>query len=255
MSCLYGPVASWRLGRSLGVDAVSTPQKTCSFDCVYCQLGRTVNPLTERRVFITPALLAAEARKYRSVSADTVTFSGVAEPTLAANLAELVAVTREHFPQVPVAILTNASLLPEAQTRRDLCCFDIVVAKLDAPNEALFRQINRPFTSVRLEEIVEALGMLRQEFRGRLALQIMFIEENRHFADLLADIARRIEPDEVQLNTPLRRCPREPLSVEAMAEIEQAFAGLPVRNVYSSARPETMPLDIEETRRRRPESQ
>ena len=88
MSIVYGPVPSWRLGRSLGVDAVSTPSKTCSFDCIYCQLGRTRHPLTTREVFVQPSQLRQELAEVGDVPIDYVTFSGVAEPTLAANLGE-----------------------------------------------------------------------------------------------------------------------------------------------------------------------
>jgi len=247
----YGPVSSWRLGRSLGIDPVSTHGKTCSFDCLYCQLGRTVHPLTERRRFVEAEALRRELAQVGDVAVDTVTFSGVAEPTLAANLAELVAVARERFTQ-PVAILTNSSLMKRDDVRRDLGCFDIVVAKVDAPDETLFQQINRPAVSYTLEEILWGIQHFRQEFAGRLALQMMFIPANRTRAAEMAEIARQLRPDEVQLNTPLRPSPVPPLSPAELEEIEAAFAGLPVVNVYKAQRPEVTPLDEGETRRRRP---
>jgi len=110
MALVYGPVPSWRLGRSLGVDPVSTTNKTCSFDCTYCQLGRTCHPLTERQVFIQPFRMRQELTEVGDTLIDYVTFSGVSEPTLAANLGELVAVVRERFVQ-PIAVLTNSSLI------------------------------------------------------------------------------------------------------------------------------------------------
>lgn len=251
MRYVYGPVPSWRLGRSLGIDPVSTHGKTCSFDCLYCQLGRTVHSLTERRRFVEAEALRRELAQVGDVAVDTVTFSGIAEPTLALNLAELVAVVRERFTQ-PVAILTNSSLMKRDDVRRDLGCFDIVVAKVDASNEALFQQINRPAVSYTLQEILWGIQRFRQEFGGKLALQMMFIAANRGRAVEMAEIARRLRPDEVQLNTPLRPSPVPHLSPAEMEEIEAAFAGLPVVNVYKAKRPEVTPLDEGETRRRRP---
>lgn len=251
MSLIYGPVPSWRLGRSLGVDPVSTPSKTCSFDCIYCQLGRTRHPLTERQVFVQPSQLRQELAEVGDTAMDYVTFSGMAEPTLAANLGELVAVVRERFVQ-PLAILTNSSLMKRGDVRRDLALFDVVVAKVDAPDELLYQQINRPFVNYALAEVLWGIHRFREEFQGKLALQMMFVEANRDRAEEMAEIAGDLSPDEVQLNTPLRPNPERPLSSEEMEEIEAAFVGLPVLNVYKAARPEVIFLDEEETRRRRP---
>ena len=251
MSIVYGPVPSWRLGRSLGVDGVSTRHKTCSFDCVYCQLGRTVYRLTQRQRFVEPEVLRRELAPIDPDVLDTVTFSGVAEPTLALNLAELVAVVRERFTQ-PVAILTNSSLMRRDDVRHDLALFDIVVAKVDAPDEALFQRVNRPVVSDTLEDVLWGIQRFRETFAGKLALQMMFVPANLDRAAEMAQIARRLRPDEVQLNTPLRPSPVQPLSPEALEEVETAFAGLPVLNVYKATRPEVDTLDETETKRRRP---
>ena len=260
MGLIYGPVSSWRLGRSLGVDPVSTPNKTCSFDCIYCQLGRTRHPLKERQVFVEPSQLRQELAEVEDTPIDYVTFSGVAEPTLAANLGELVAVVRERFAQ-PVAVLTNSSLMKRGDVRQDLALFDVVVAKVDAPDELLYQQINRPFVNYTLAEVLWGIRRFREEFQGKLALQMMFVGQSpllrcrRDHAEEMAEIARDLSPDEIQLNTPLRPSPVPPLSPAEMDEIEAAFAGLPVLNVYKAARPEVVFLDEEETRRRRPQQQ
>ena len=265
MRLIYGPVPSWRLGRSLGVDPVSTPSKTCSFDCIYCQLGRTRHPLTERQVFVQPSQLRQELAvgQVDNLSIDYVTFSGVAEPTLAANLGELVAVVRERFVQ-PVAILTNSSLMKQGDVRQDLALFDVVVAKVDAPDELLYQQINRPFVNYTLAEVLWGIHRFREEFQGKLALQMMFVNSelgaNRDRAEEMAEMACDLSPDEIQLNTPLRPSPVPPLSPAEMDEIEAAFAGLhvlsevegAVLNVYKAARPEVVFLDEKETKRRRP---
>nr|MBC7244382.1 radical SAM protein [Chloroflexota bacterium] len=249
---VYGPVPSWRLGRSLGVDPVSTQHKTCSFDCIYCQLGRTIHPLTERRCFITVGVFRQQLATAKEVPIDTVTFSGMGEPTLASNLSELAETAREEIGGHPIAILTNASLIWREDVQRDLMHFDIVVAKLDAPTEDLFQAINRPVGQVRLAQILDGIHQFRQHFTGRLALQMMFVEANQAQARQMAELARTCHPDEVQLNTPLRPCPVRPLSVSEMAAIEAEFAGLSILNVYAAERPQVMPLDTQATRRRRP---
>jgi len=253
MSVVYGPVPSWRLGRSLGIDPVSTRYKTCSFNCVYCQLGRTKVPRSERKAFVQPQVLASELKQVKGIEVDYVTFSGMAEPTLAANLPELVTVVRDNLPACPIAILTNSSLMPRPGMRDDLSLFDVVVAKVDAPNQELFTEINRPFVGYTLAEILKGIRHFREQFPGRLALQMMFIEANRAAAHDMAEIARHLGLDEVQLNTPLRPCPVPPLSPVEMKEIEATFEGLDVINIYTSERPQVTPVDIDETRRRRPE--
>ncbi|MGQ9493069.1 MAG: radical SAM protein [Anaerolineae bacterium] len=249
---VYGPVPSWRLGRSLGVDPVSTQHKTCSFDCIYCQLGRTIHPLTERRCFVTVDVLRQHLVAAKGAPIDTVTFSGVGEPTLAINLGELADAARKEMGGYPVAILTNASFIWREDVQADLMHFDIVVAKLDAPTEVLFQAINRPVSQVTLTQILDGICRFRQAFTGKLALQMMFVEANRDQAKQMAALARTCYPDEVQLNTPLRPCPVHPLSVSEMAAIEAEFAGLLTRNVYAAERPPVTPLDTQATRRRRP---
>lgn len=251
-SIIYGPVPSWRLGRSLGVDLVSTEGKTCSFDCIYCQLGRTIYPQVERREFVTMAQLATELEAVKNnIVADYVTFSGMAEPTLASNLGEAIRIAKSILP-LPVAILTNSSLMPREDVCDDLAQADVVIAKIDAANEQMFRQINNPVVDYSFDQILYSIEDFRKRFKGKLALQMMFIAINKDYARQMADIARRLSPDEVQLNTPLRPCPVKPLNPEAMTIIESEFTGLRVVNVYQGLKPEVVPLNLEETLRRRP---
>jgi len=253
-SVIYGPVPSWRLGRSLGIDLLSTRSKTCSFDCIYCQLGRTVNSLTERKQFVSLDQLAIDLARVRGISADYATFSGVGEPTLASNLGEAIRLVKSAL-KLPVAVLTNSSLMPREDARHDLSLADVVVAKVDAPNEKLFQQINRPVTRQKLDEILRALKLFRKEYKGKLALQMMFIEENRGCAPEMARVAEQLSPDEVQINTPLRPCAVQPLTPEDISAIQREFSRLGrVVTVYEASRPEVVPLDLKETLRRRPES-
>ena len=250
-SIIYGPVPSWRLGRSLGVDLVSTKAKTCSFDCIYCQLGRTVHPVAKRRQFVAIDRLRQELSSVKNIVADYLTFSGVAEPTLASNLGEAIRVAKSVLP-LPVAVLTNSSLMPREDVCDDLAQADVVVAKVDAANEQMFRQINRPVVSYSFDQILRSIEHFRKGFKGKLALQMMFVAANKGHARQMADIARQLSPDEVQLNTPLRPCPIKPLTPEEMAIIEGEFNGLEVVSIYRASKPEVVPLNLEETLRRRP---
>ncbi len=252
MSIIYGPVPSWRLGRSLGIDLLSTKGKTCSFDCIYCQLGRTVQPLTERKEFARLDKLATELEKVKDVGADYATFSGIGEPTLASNLGEAIKLVKSVL-GLPVAVLTNSSLMSQEDVRRDLGLADVVVAKVDAPNEKLFRKINQPITRYTFAGILRALKLFRKEYRGKLALQMMFIEKNRGYAPEMARIAEQLSPDEVQINTPLRPCAVQPLSPGEIATIRGAFSSLKgVVTVYEAPRLEAIPLNQKETLLRRP---
>jgi wyosine [tRNA(Phe)-imidazoG37] synthetase (radical SAM superfamily) len=251
-SIIYGPVPSWRLGRSLGVDLLSTEGKTCSFDCAYCQLGRTIHPLVERKEFVTLPRLVEELEQVKGVAADYITFSGVGEPTLAVNLGEAITLARSVL-GLPVAVLTNSSLMTEEDVRHDLSLADVVVAKIDAPDEETFRQVNRPFVKCCFQEIIRAIKLFRGPYKGNLALQMMFIESNKDCAREMAKIAEELQPDEVQINTPLRPCAVRPLSPEVIAPISAEFSNLKnVVTVYEAPRPEVNPLDLKETLKRRP---
>lgn len=249
---IYGPVPSWRLGRSLGIDLLSTKGKTCSFDCIYCQLGRATNKLAERREFVSIKELEKSLDSVRGIDADYATFSGMGEPSLASNLGEAIELTKSVL-KLPVAVLTNSSLMTRDDVRHELGLADVVVAKLDAPDEDLFDKINRPVTRQTLAKILKALRLFRKEYGGKLALQMMFMESNKGCAVNMAKIAGQLFPDEIQINTPLRPCGVSPLTPEEIAIIVQEFSNFEnVVTVYSALKPEVMPFDLAETLRRRP---
>jgi len=252
MSIIYGPVPSWRLGRSLGIDMISTHCKTCSFDCVYCQLGNTVNRQASRRNFVSIKQLKQELQRLQGIQADTATFSGVGEPTLAENLGEAILAVRAAL-SLPIAVLTNSSLIHDQHVQQALAYADIVVAKLDAPDDNMLHQINRPVSSCTLDVIVGGIKSFRSIFGGKLSMQIMFIEANRGRAHDLAEIVAAFNPDEVQLNTPLRPCGVKPLNQAQMVEISKRFSGFKhVVTAYSAIRPDVVPIDSMQTGRRRP---
>jgi wyosine [tRNA(Phe)-imidazoG37] synthetase (radical SAM superfamily) len=256
MQFVYGPVASWRLGRSLGVDILSTDDKTCSFDCVYCQLGDTEHRTVKRHVYVSTEEIEREIEAIADTideSTDVITFAGMGEPTLGANLGE-VAVMIRRYSTKPLVILTNSALITDATVREELKKLDIVVAKLDAPNQDTFEKINRPVSDeIKLDAIIAGLKEFRKDYKGRLCLQMMFVEENKEYGWELARIAADIKPDEVQLNTPLRPCVVKPVSPDELARIRASFKGLEatVVSVYDRVVPEVRVIDKTEVIRRR----
>jgi wyosine [tRNA(Phe)-imidazoG37] synthetase (radical SAM superfamily) len=232
---VYGPHPSWRLGWSLGVDIVSSGTKICTFNCPYCELGDEIEPSTVRQEMISLSRLQSNLELARGVYADYVTFSGTGEPTLASNLAQAIDLVKEIL-GLPVAVLTNSSLLTRPDVRKDLAGADIVIAKLDAPDDALLQAVNRPAAPCTVSDILDGISALRRDHPGRVALQMMFVEANRDAAAQLAQIAREIKPDEVQLCTPIRPSLAEPLSIETMREIRREFTGLRVRCVFDGVR-------------------
>lgn len=250
MKYIYGPVPSWRLGRSLGVDLISG-EKGCTFDCIYCQLGKTVRHIIKRGVFVPTSRIIKELESLPELGIDYITLSGCGEPTLAANLGEVISEIKKRFKQ-PVAVLTNSSLMHDRQVRKELSQADLVVAKLDAPNEELFRAVNWPTNGITLNLVVSGIKRFQEEYPGKLALQIMFVPQNKDRAAELAELAKEIKPVEVQINTPLRPSPVKPLPPEELAKIKELFRPLKVYSVYDVERPETRPMDEIETKKRRP---
>jgi wyosine [tRNA(Phe)-imidazoG37] synthetase (radical SAM superfamily) len=252
MSIIYGPVSSWRLGRSLGIDLLNTRKKVCSFNCVYCQLGETGQLIVEPREFIGLEQLTSEIELLNPIKADYATFSGMGEPTLASNLGEAIELARSIL-DLPIAVLTNSSLMFREDVRQQLALADTVVAKLDVPNEELFAMVNRPAPELHFSQIVKGIRRFRDEYRGKLALQIMFIEANKDYASEIAALARQISPDEVQINTPLRPCAVRPLPPKNIAKVQREFTNFEsVVTVYEARKYKVLPLDWAETLRRRP---
>jgi len=251
MKIVYGPVASWRLGRSLGVDLICSEKKICTFDCIYCQLkeGKVTN---KRDSFVSSEEVKKELKlALKQTTPDVITLSGMGEPTLAKNMNRTIEIIRE-LSDLPLAILTNSSLMNDENVQNSLKKIDIIVAKLDAHNQVLFENINRPAEGVTFEKTFAGIKSLRRHFNGKFAIQIMFMKENKEHAQELAELTKEICPDEVQINTPLRPCDVKPLSKRELDEIEKIFTGLNTISVYNSPKPKTDPLDkLELIKRRR----
>lgn len=247
---IYGPVFSWRLGRSLGIDPVGLDRKNCNFNCVYCQVGETENYVKKRKEFIPAAKIIKELNALPPVEVDYITFSGMGEPTLAENLSEMIAGAKE-LRKDKVAVITNSSLLDIEEVRKDLGGADFVLAKLDAVSSDSLNRVNRPFEKITFASIIRGLKRFRSEYNGKLGLQIMFIEANRDDAGRLAQVAEEIGPDEVEINTPLRPCPVGALSKEEISEITGFFTGMNIISVYGVETGQIPAFNRQDTLKRR----
>lgn len=203
---LYGPVPSRRLGLSLGVDFV--PFKVCTLDCVYCQLGRTTQKTTERAEYVSPEAILAELKERlsRGLQADFITIGGSGEPTLNSQLGELIDGIKK-ITDIPVAVLTNGTLLCRQDVRADCAKADVVLPSLDAGDKRTFEDINRPHEDIVIENLVSGLCDFRKEFAGQIWLEVFFIEGINTDASQIAkikDAIEKIRPDKIQLNTAVR---------------------------------------------------
>lgn len=207
-TAIYGPVQSWRLGSSLGVDLLCV-DSICSFECVYCQLGK-INRLTaEREVFVATEKVLEDLENSDWQTADVVTFSGSGEPTLAKNLGEVIE-NIKRITSKPIVVLTNSTLLHQKEVRQELLKADRIFCKLDAWSDDILKRVDHPHEGISLESIISGISQLRREFDGFLALQTMILRPpNDSEIEKLAAIIHRINPDEVQLNLPMRPIPHE----------------------------------------------
>ena len=207
-SSIYGPVKSWRLGWSLGVDVLCV-DSICSFECVYCQLGKINRVTAEREVFVSTEKVLTDLKKSDWQKADVITFSGSGEPTLAKNLGEIIEKIKE-LTHKPVIVLTNSTLLHHPEVRKELHHADKIFCKLDAWSDETLRRFDHPEPSVSLEKIITGIHHLRHEFDGFLAIQTMILRQPNDFEiEELAEIFHLIKPDEVQLNLPTRPIPKK----------------------------------------------
>jgi wyosine [tRNA(Phe)-imidazoG37] synthetase (radical SAM superfamily) len=205
---VFGPVPSRRLGQSLGIDTI--PLKTCNWNCVYCQLGRTV-PLTNRRQeyiprekILTEVETALAAHKPGEI--DWITFVGSGEPTLHSSTGWLIRQVKA-LTELPVAVITNGSLLYLPEVRQELSAADAVLPSLDAGNPELYRKINRPHAEITLARLLAGLEAFRADFKGLIWVEVMLVQGLNDSVSALEEIAaalQRIRPDEVHIVLPTR---------------------------------------------------
>jgi wyosine [tRNA(Phe)-imidazoG37] synthetase (radical SAM superfamily) len=213
MDFVFGPVPSRRLGQSLGVDPL--PLKVCNWNCVYCQLGRTIPLSNERREYFPRESILAEVREaldgHKPGAVDWVTLVGSGETTLHAGIGWLLRQIKS-LTGIPVAVITNGSLLYLPEVREELCVADAVLASMDAGSRRLYRLINRPWPGLTYELLLQGLIAFRQEYRGKLWIEVMLmkgINDSEEALGEIADALEPIQPDQIHISVPSRP-PAEP---------------------------------------------
>jgi wyosine [tRNA(Phe)-imidazoG37] synthetase (radical SAM superfamily) len=226
---VFGPVPSRRLGLSLGVDII--PSKLCTLDCIYCEVGRTDKRGLARREYIPASEILAEVKEalHEYPHLDHITISGSGEPTLNSKIGDIIRGIKQ-MTAVPVAVLTNGTLLFLPDVCKDLLDADVVSPSLDAVTQEVFEIVDRPHPRLRIADIIEGLKQFRRQYKGQLWLEILFVKGvNDHDDEVLwmKDTIRLIRPDKVQINTVVRPPAEEtarPVSEERLKEI-QAILG------------------------------
>ena len=203
---VYGPVPSRRLGRSLGVDLV--PYKVCSYDCIYCQLGRTKEKTIERKPYIAAEKILNQLyqRLKERRQTDYITVAGSGEPTLNSQIGSLIHDIKKRT-EIPVAVLTNGSLLSESGVRRSLMEADVVLPSLDAYDQEGFEAINRPHPEISFRAMVEGLIAFRNEYLGEIWLEVFILDGINATETNGAEFKywiERVNPQKVHVNTAVR---------------------------------------------------
>ncbi len=224
---LYGPVPSRRLGASLGIDLI--PKKICSYDCIYCQIGKTTHLTLKRKAYYPTEAIKRELEAFlkdpeNANRVDILTFSGSGEPTLHEGIGELIRFLK-GLTTIPVAVITNGSLLWDPQVQEDLLAADRVVPSLDAAVAESFRAVNRPVEGLTVTRMIDGLKAFRKRYQGQLWVEVLLCEGvNDGERDLAAlkKVLNEIDPDRVQLNTVVRppsESSARPLSQARLGEI------------------------------------
>ncbi len=203
--CVFGPIASRRLGVSLGIDLL--PPKTCPLDCIYCEAGATTNLTLERREYVPVKQVLEELENVLSGNPDLdyITFSGSGEPTLHSGLGEIIAFLKQRYPQYRICLLTNAMLFEDKQLLREIASADLVMPSLDASCAEEFEKINRPCPSwCGFERFVSALTAFTRQSDAAIDLELFVspgINDSEESIQRFAGIIRQMRLRSVQINT------------------------------------------------------
>jgi len=209
MRIVYGPVPSRRLGRSLGINHI--PPKICSYARVYCQLGNTLKLWTTREAFYTPEVIVAAVAKAidtaqkRKESIDYLAFVPDGEPTLDMNLGQTMHRLKEF--QIPIAVITNGSLIDDTQVREELLEADWVSLKVDSVDKTPWQKTDRPHGKLKLKTILEGMLKFRRIFTGQLVTETMLIHQYNDSPDQAGRTVRflrELQPDIAYLSIPTR---------------------------------------------------
>ena len=226
---LYGPVPSRRLGGSLGIDLV--PHKICTYDCIYCQIGKTTKKTLTRKEYVPVKEITEEVERFLkegAASIDYLSLTGSGEPTLHSQIRSVIEGIKA-ITSIPVAVITNGSLLYEEEVRQDLLRADLVLPSLDAVSPEVFRKINRPRKGFSVDKVIEGLVEFRNVYKGQIWLEILFCKDVNDDKEELFGMRKaidRIRPDRIHLNTVVRP-PSEkwaiPLNQKEMEEMRVFF--------------------------------
>jgi wyosine [tRNA(Phe)-imidazoG37] synthetase (radical SAM superfamily) len=224
---IYGPVPSRRLGRSLGIDLV--PFKTCTYDCIYCQLGPTTNKTLERKEYIVIADIQSELERELAGSDafDYISLAGSGEPTLNSGIGNLI-VGIKSMTNRPIAVLTNGSLLWMSEVQDALMAADVVLPSLDAGDKFLFQFINRPHKEISFEHILDGLSGFADRFKGEIWLEVFLlagITGIKNEVEKIASLIRKIKLKRIQLNT-VSRPPSKEFAQPLLSRQMQYLAGM-----------------------------
>ena len=246
MKYVFGPVPSRRLGQSLGIDTI--PIKTCNWNCVYCQLGRTVPLTNQRREYIPSEDIFSEIEialtAQKSNKINWITFVGSGEPTLHSDLGKLIRKVKT-LTDIPVAVITNGSLLYQQAVRAELSAADAVLPSLDAGNPRLYRQINRPHPEVTFDRLLDGLITFRDEYQGKLWIEVMLVRDLNDTEPALMEIAaalQRIQSVEVHILQPIR--PSAEIWVQPSDDEGLLRACSILGDIASVVHPATGPFDL-----------
>ena len=201
---LFGPVPSRRLGMSLGVDLI--PKKVCSLNCVYCEVGKTTKLTTDRMEYVKYDKIIAEIKRFMSNNPkiDYITFSGSGEPTLNSKIGAVMDFIKTNYPDIKTAVLTNGTLLSDKKLRKELLKADVILPSLDAASQEVFEKIDRPNAKIKIDNYIQGLIDLREEYKGKIWLEIFLLKnynDSEKELDLLKKAIIKINPDSIQLNT------------------------------------------------------
>lgn len=225
MGQIFGPVPSRRLGFSLGVDTI--PFKTCSLNCIYCQLGRTINKTIQRKEYIAADDILREIEEVlrEGKRIDYITFSGSGEPALNSEIRRMISRIKE-LTSIPLAILTNGTLLYRPRIREDLMEADLVIPSLDTVTQEIFEMVNRPHPSLKIEKVITGIDSFSQEFNGKVWLEIMVVKginDSLEEIEKAAQVIKQMNLEKIQLNTVVRPPAEEfarPLTREYLKNIK-----------------------------------
>ena len=222
---IFGPVPSRRLGVSLGIDLI--PHKTCSFDCIYCECGRTTFRTVRRKEFVPVKEVTAELRDYLSSSPvlDYVTFAGSGEPTLHSGIGKVISFIKKNYSGYRVCVLTNGSLLHIKSVRRSIRKADLVIPSLDTAHKEIFDRINRPHPALDLNRIIKGIELFSREYTGKLEIEVFLlkgINDSEKALKKLKIILGRIRHDCIQLNSLSRPGAEKRIKALSQAQLKTA---------------------------------